>query len=291
MKTLLLSLLTALATSSLAQTAATFPTPLPCEKEGKVIPQFITRENYTFTNSTLLAKYADGLLFQVDKAAPPVNQPYGGMENCLLMIPEHCLPDNLRTAVGGFTTAAAKAATEQRVAALQTLSREEQFPKRDSGHWNATWYDADQDPFHAKPGRTQTWEESQALLAKLKAENGDDKNPKPDGPGKPIKPAKPDKVVIIEDLAGTKWDWGSGGELELRKDGTARHSRWKNPGTWEKQADGTIKLTDAKGGLFTITLSNNGTGKVIASGGAQTTITLTRGGKKQEDPKPTGKPK
>lgn len=243
--------------------AADAPKPLVCDKEGKVIPKFITRENYTFVGSTLLAKYPHGLLLKVGTVAPPTNMSEG-MQDCVVLVPEESLPEAIRVAVGGFNSEAAEAARKKRREAWDTGS--EVFPKNVTGEWPVKdYYDRNLDPFGDAPdfGKPQTWEEYQAIRAKHAADN---------------KASDANKAATIErrlkaiaDPGGSEWYWGSGGELELRADGSARHTSWKRPGTWEKKPDGSLFIGN-ENTFFTVTFDAEGVGEVKSANGKSTTL-------------------
>lgn len=72
-------------------------------------------------------------------------------------------------------------------------------------------------------------------------------------------------------LNDSKWKWASGGELTFKADGSATHTRWRAPGTWERQEDGTVILKS--GSVHTVKFLEDGTGIVQAVGGGSTTIT------------------
>ncbi|MDF1738176.1 MAG: hypothetical protein P1U86_03365 [Verrucomicrobiales bacterium] len=67
----------------------------------------------------------------------------------------------------------------------------------------------------------------------------------------------------------TRWRWGSGGELMLKGDGTAKHTSWDKWGTWNRQKDGAILLTSQYGDS-TIRFTDENTGVVSShkSGGS-----------------------
>ena len=60
----------------------------------------------------------------------------------------------------------------------------------------------------------------------------------------------------------TRWLWGSGGELVLRKNGTASHTGWNRPGSWRKKDDHTI-LLDGPHGSIRITFDEDGIGRAV----------------------------
>ncbi len=50
-----------------------------------------------------------------------------------------------------------------------------------------------------------------------------------------------------------KWEWGSGGVLELTRGGVATHTAWgKHKGSWEQDSQGVVKLKGGNGLLFSI---------------------------------------
>lgn len=242
-----------------------YPSPLPCEKAGKELATFVTRENFTFAGATVLAKYPDGLLLKVGTVAPPTTRPFAAMQDCVVMVPEESLPEAVRKSVGGFTVAGRMTARKQRGAALEA-GKEEAFPKAITGNFAVEWYDAADDPFADKPGRAQSWDEYQAANAKQLAEKKDDGEEQ-----ERVAPTMVEILAAIEIPGGTEWVWGSGGTLELHDDGSARHTVWKNPGKWEKTADGKLLLRKGRKS-FTITFNEKGIGQVVGNDGATTQI-------------------
>lgn len=68
------------------------------------------------------------------------------------------------------------------------------------------------------------------------------------------------------------WLWGSGGELVLEADGTARHTEWKREGGWSVYPDGSVFL-EAPTGTFRIEFEE-GVGQVrhLQRGGSTTIV-------------------
>jgi hypothetical protein len=117
----------------------------------------------------------------------------------------------------------------------------------------------------------QTWEEYEAAAAKQQEKFRKESE-------KYWDPAKaPGKMETPKDLGGTKWRWVRRGqfnaELELRKDGTARHSKWDKPGTWTRLADGKI-LLKSETESFTITVTDMGKGETTDAQGRELWIFL-----------------
>ena len=72
----------------------------------------------------------------------------------------------------------------------------------------------------------------------------------------------------------TRWKWGSGGILELKRNGDTTHTEWSRPGEWEERDDGTLKLVSQHGGsTIKFTDEKSGTVTSVKSGG-RTTLTL-----------------
>ena len=258
---------------------------MPCDKEGKTLAKFVTKENYTFAASTVLAKYPDGLLFKVGTMAPPTNMSEG-LQDCIVLVPESSLPEAIRLAVGGFNSGEATAARKQRVEAVEAGNKE-QFPKAVTGEWPVkAYYNAAEDPFGGGDpfddgkglGEARTWEEYQVEVAKREAENKESEE------NHAAMVAR--RMKAIADPADTKWGWGSGGELELRAGGKAEHTKWKSAGTWEKQADGALHVLHGTT-LFTITFDAEGVGKVEDGNGNATRLTF----RSKKEPKDAKKPK
>lgn len=76
-------------------------------------------------------------------------------------------------------------------------------------------------------------------------------------------------------IEGSRWKWGSGGELSLMKGGRAEHSKWEKPGKWTQESDGAIRLVSDSGQEFLIRFAGDGTAVVMIDGKAGTTITAT----------------
>jgi len=70
----------------------------------------------------------------------------------------------------------------------------------------------------------------------------------------------------------TRWKWGSGGVLELKRNGDATHTDWSKFGEWEVLDDGTLKLV-SQHGESTIAFSDEKSGIVTSARGGQTTLT------------------
>ena len=88
------------------------------------------------------------------------------------------------------------------------------------------------------------------------------------------KPAEKDAEKPAEKRVekDTRWIWGSGGELVLKRDGSASHSQWNSPGTWVRKDDDTI-LLDGPFGSIRITFKDEiGTAVHVASGNVTTLI-------------------
>ncbi|RYD39061.1 MAG: hypothetical protein EOP83_37400 [Verrucomicrobiaceae bacterium] len=242
----------------------------------------MTKENFTFAASTVLAKYPDGLLFKVGTMAPPTNMGEG-LQDCIVLVPEGSLPEAIRIAVGGFNSGAASAARKQRVEAVEGGNKE-QFSKAVTGEWPVKeYYNAAEDPFGGGDpfgdkkglGEARTWEEYQVEVAKRDAEKKESEENHAATLARRMK--------AIADPADTKWGWGSGGELELSAGGKAQHTKWKSPGTWEKQADGALLVLHGTT-LFTITFDAEGIGKVEDANGNATRLTF-RSKKEAKDAK------
>ena len=56
----------------------------------------------------------------------------------------------------------------------------------------------------------------------------------------------------------TRWKWGSGGELVIYANGTARHSSWERAGIWERRPDGSLEML-SQTGLHVIEFLADGT--------------------------------
>ena len=76
----------------------------------------------------------------------------------------------------------------------------------------------------------------------------------------------------LEVVKDTRWKWGGGGELTLKADGVAAHTRWTQPGSWKKLKNGNISLLSHSKVSHIIEFLDDGTGVVTAAGGS-TTIT------------------
>ena len=59
----------------------------------------------------------------------------------------------------------------------------------------------------------------------------------------------------------TRWKWGSGGELTINANGTAKHSSWKRSAIWEQQPDGSLVMM-SETGRHTIEFLADGTALV-----------------------------
>jgi hypothetical protein len=254
--------------------AADHPRPVPCDKEGKVLPKVVTRENFTLTGARVLAKFADGLLLNVEKATPPKGRVEGGFQDSVVLVPHESLPAAVSQAVGSFSLKDADAARKQRAAATESGNKE-YFAKGVVGNFPVVWYESmTEDPFGKGTGAAQSWEEYQAAIAKRDQAARDEagKRAEKDKPlENPVKDAR--SISTPKDLGGTEWKWGSGGEIELRADGTARHTAWQKPGSWSKQADGKVLLLSG-GKSFTLSFFENGTGQVLGADGKKTSIVL-----------------
>ncbi|MCB1232782.1 MAG: hypothetical protein KDN19_21235 [Verrucomicrobiae bacterium] len=78
-----------------------------------------------------------------------------------------------------------------------------------------------------------------------------------------------------DDSLPKTWSWGSGGTLQLLRNGTAIHSRWGgNNGHWKWTRRGSrLDLFHPDGSVMKVELNRDGTGTVTSRIGATTTIT------------------
>lgn len=71
----------------------------------------------------------------------------------------------------------------------------------------------------------------------------------------------------------TRWRWGSGGELMINGNGKVKHTSWNKWGSWEKQEDGSLRISSEHGySIIKFTDENNGIVSTEKGGGT----TLTR---------------
>ncbi|MEX2578262.1 MAG: hypothetical protein WD342_04325 [Verrucomicrobiales bacterium] len=68
------------------------------------------------------------------------------------------------------------------------------------------------------------------------------------------------------------WIWGSGGELVLKADGTARHTEWKRDGGWSLNPDGSIFLEGPTGTFRIAFLDGVGHARHLQRGGSTTLV-------------------
>lgn len=89
------------------------------------------------------------------------------------------------------------------------------------------------------------------------------------------KAAKEPEPSIIERVAGddSVWIWQSGGELTLKKNGSASHSSWRIAAKWKKVADGKLSLSRDDGREFTVEFSDENNAVVTAAEGGQSKLT------------------
>ncbi len=77
----------------------------------------------------------------------------------------------------------------------------------------------------------------------------------------------------VDFTKSTRWTWGSGGVLTLRKDGVAQHTEWTKDGSWRTLASGGIVIKSYAGVTFDVTFDENGKGRVSCDkNGAETTL-------------------
>ena len=85
-----------------------------------------------------------------------------------------------------------------------------------------------------------------------------------------IKQIEGDKLTKKNIEKDTRWIWGSGGELVLKRDGSATHTQWNRPGSWMRKDDHTI-LLDGPFGSIRITFKDEiGTAVHVATGNVTT---------------------
>ena len=72
----------------------------------------------------------------------------------------------------------------------------------------------------------------------------------------------------------TRWKWGSGGYITLKRNGDAIHDRWRGGvGKWERNEDGSLSLTGPTGKLFSVKFTSENSATVIGPTGGSTEIT------------------